>query len=134
MDRRVVAVLISSLLAAACIVLPVPHQRLPKAQGFLVDRGEPLAGIEVAYVWGRGDCTDPVQTTVTAADGSFSFAGDRTTAVTIAMLPTPPVGWHVCFDKGAYWYGEWAYTVSPAEVHLQCDMRARPVCQVKRIG
>ena len=134
MSRSITLLAAPFLLTAACVAIPVPHQRLPKAEGVLIDQGKPLAGVDVTYVWGRGDCADePAETTVTDEQGHFAFAGDRSPVAMIAMLPTPPVGWHVCFAKGTYWYGEWAYTISPSQVNLQCDMRARPVCTVQRI-
>lgn len=43
-------------------------------------------------------------------------------------MATPPSivsGWHVRFDKGSFWYGEWAVTTSPRPVRVRCDMRAR---------
>jgi hypothetical protein len=133
MDRR--GIVVASLLfcAVGCVPLPIPHQRLPRADGVLIDQGKPLAGVDVGYAWGRGDCaSEVVQKTVTGPDGHFAFEGDRSPVVMISLLPMTVNGWHVCFDKGAYWYGEWAVTVSPQEIHLQCDMRARPVCAVER--
>ena len=132
MKSSIILLAAALLASSACFPIPVSHQRLPRAQGTLIDQGKPLAGIDVAYVWGRGDCVDPVQKTVTDAEGRFAFEGDRYPVTMVALVPMAQVGWHVCFDKGTYWYGEYTAATSPAEVKLDCDMRARPVCKVER--